>query len=116
MDIDKKVLLAEARRIGEGAWVDAVPDPTAEGFLQWKRDLITYFGCAADNFMAKNRLETMTDELLESMKVGVMQLVMDQPYVEVPLQPMEPSPRETEIRIIDEVFNELKVIPHHCTH
>ncbi len=116
MDIDKKVLLAEARRIGEGAWVDAVPDPTPEGFLQWKRDLITYFGCAADNFMAKNRLETMTDELLESMKVGVMQLVMDQPYVEVPLQPMEPSPRETEIRIIDEVFNELKVIPHHCTH
>jgi hypothetical protein len=29
---------------------------------------------------------------------------------------MEPTPRQIENRIIDDVFAELKVIPHHCTH
>ncbi|MCL5284318.1 MAG: hypothetical protein M1313_00930 [Nitrospirae bacterium] len=109
-------LLDKARTIGERAWIDAVPDPTPEGFLHWKKDLLAYFGCATDNFLSENHLETLSDEMRESMKVGVMQLVMSQPYVEAPLQPMEPTPRETEIRIIDEVFNELKTIPHHCTH
>ncbi len=111
-----EVLLKKAEIIGLRAPVDVVPDPTVEGFDHWKADLLTYFGCAIDSFLDKNHLEMMTDEMFDSMKRGFTRLVLSQPYVEAPLQPMEPTPRQIENRIIDDVFAELKVIPHHCTH
>ena len=111
-----KVLLEKALIIGLRAPIDVVPDPTSEGFAHWKADLLAYFGCAIDNYLDKNHVEMLSDEMLESMKRGFARLVLSQPYVEAPLQPMEPTPREMEKRIVDEVFAELKTIPHHCTH
>lgn len=111
-----EVLLKKARMIGERMEIDVVPDPTAEGFRQWKSDLLTDFGCAIDNFLDENHIETLSDEMLAAMKMGFVHLVKTQPYVEAPLQPMEPTPRETELRIVDEVFAELKLVPHYCTH
>ena len=111
-----EVLLEKAEIIGLRAPIDVVPDPTAAGFTQWKADLLAYFGCAIDNYLDKNHVEMMTDEMFKSMKGGFVRLVLSQPYVEVPLQPMEPAPRKMEQRIIDEVFAELKTIPHRCTH
>ena len=111
-----KVHLEKALIIGLRAPIDVVPDPTSEGFAHWKADLLAYFGCAIDNYLDKNHVEMMTDEMFKSMKGGFVRLVLSQPYVEVPLQPMEPTPRKMEQRIIDEVFAELKTIPHRCTH
>jgi hypothetical protein len=111
-----EVLLRKAEIIGLRAPVDVVPDPTVEGFDQWKAGLLTYFGCAIDSYLDKNHVPMMTDDMFEAMKHGFARLVLSQPYVEAPLQPMEPTPRQIESQIIDEVFAELKTIPHHCTH
>ena len=114
--VTQEEILKKATLIGGRAPVDVVPDPTSEGFHRWKEDLLTYFGCAIDNFVAENHLEKFTDEMFAAMKNGFRQLVVSQPYVKEPLQPMEPLPRETELVTIEEVFSELKVISHHCTH
>ncbi|MEC4682145.1 MAG: hypothetical protein VST70_00465 [Nitrospirota bacterium] len=109
-------ILARARIVGEKAHVDAVPDPTEEGYRMWKEDLLTYFGCAADNFLSENPAEEIHDKILMAMQEGFSKLVLSQPFVDVPLNPMGTPPRIREIQIIGEVFSELKTIPHHCTH
>lgn len=109
-------ILARARIVGEKAHVDAVPDPTEDGYRMWKADLLTYFGCAADNFLSEYPAEEIHDKILMAMQEGFSKLVLSQPFVDVPLNPMGTPPRIREIQIIGEVFSELKTIPHHCTH
>ncbi len=110
-------VLVQAIIVGERAPVDAIADPTVDGFSAWKESLLTYFGCAIDNFLAENRNnEEIKEEIMDSMKAGVKKLILRQPYVDVPLQPMSLPARKDELRIIEEIFSELKVAPHHCTH
>jgi len=115
MDAMEKVL-ERARRVGEKAPVDAVPDPTDEGYRAWKENLLTYFGCAMDNFLSENHAEEAYEKILAAMKSGFRTLILAQPFVDVPLNPMGAPPRIRELQIIDEVFSELTVVPHHCTH
>jgi hypothetical protein len=110
-------VMREARMVGERAPVDAVPDPTGEGFGAWKEEMLTYFGCACDSFLSKyETYQERREDVLAAMKEGFTKLLLKQPYVEVPLQPMEKRPRMRELRIVEEVFEELESVPHHCTH
>ena len=63
-----EVLLKKAEILGLRAPVDVVPDPTSEGFEQWKGDWLPYFGCAIDSFLDKNHVPMMTDDMREAMK------------------------------------------------
>ena len=115
-----KDVLERARMAGERAPVIAVPDPTVDGFAEWKKDLLAYFGCAADNLIHESGAEPeMRGEILAAMKEGFEELLMAQPYEGIPF-PLDAREKETEkaisLRILQEVFNELPVLPHHCTH
>ena len=113
----KDQIIKKAYQTGLTAPVDVVPDPTEWGMTQWKENLLTFFGCATDNLVSKTGgNESMRPEILSAMREGFKKLVAAQPYVEVPLNPMETPPREQALRIIDLVFKELPLNPHHCTH
>ncbi len=112
----KEKILARARIEGLRAPVDSVPD-FSEGKLQyWKTRLLTYFGCEADNLSAElGAGEEMRGEILAAMKTGFKELLLSQPYVDEPFSPRESRPRSETLRIMEEVFAELKINPHHCT-
>lgn len=113
--IEKSRVLNWAKTIGMRAPVETVPDFTEEGLEFWKEDLLTYFGCAADNLMTEVKAgEELRPEIHSAMKAGFKELILTQPYVDVPLNPMEPPPRGAELRILDSVFDELPSHPHHC--
>jgi len=112
-------VLKMARMAGARAPVIAVPDPTVDGITEWKKDLLIYFGCAADNLIHEvGRKEEMRGDILAAMKEGFEELFTSQPYEGIPF-PLNAREEETEkaisLRILKEVFDELPVTPHHCT-
>jgi hypothetical protein len=113
----KEDVLKMARISGARAPVIAVPDPTADGFRDWKKDLLVYFGCAADNLIHEYGAgDELRGEILSAMKDGFKELILSQPYVEVSeSQPKEDETKMIELRILDEVFEEFPDYPHHCT-
>jgi hypothetical protein len=106
-------VLARARLIGRGATVDAVPDPTAEGFDQWREDILRYFIPTLERFLSAHQAEALRDQVVTAMREGFVELVISQPYVDVPLQPMEPLPRNGELHLIEEVFDGLRLASVH---
>ena len=106
--MENQDILSQAHLIGEHAPVDAIPDPTKDGFRQWKEDMRRYFIPTLDRFIARNHAEALREKVLTAMKDGFVKLVLSQPYVKVPLQPMEPLPREEELHVIEEVFADLR--------
>lgn len=116
MTKSKEMILTRSRIEGLRAPVDAVPD-FSEGNLQfWKARLLTYFGCAADNLVDETGAgKEMRGEILASMKEGFRELLLSQPYVDEPFSPRESAPRRETLRIMEEVFAELPITPHHCT-
>lgn len=112
---EKSRVLKWAKTIGMRAPVETVPDFTEEGLRAWREDLLTYFGCAADNLLTEIKAgEELRPEILSAMKSGFKDLILTQPYVDVPLNPMESPPRGAELRVLDSVFAELPSHPHHC--
>jgi len=110
-------VLKMSRISGARAPVIAVPDPTAEGFGAWKKDLLVYFGCAADNLMHEGGVgDELRGEILSAMKDGFKELILSQPHVEVSQSQLrENETKMVELRILDEVFEEFPAYPHHCT-
>lgn len=119
MNMTMEDVLERARVSGEKAPVMSLPSPTVDGLAAWKKDLLVYFGCAADNLINEVGGEPeMRGEILAAMKEGFEKMLIAQPHEEIPA-PLDVKWKETEkemsLRIVREVFNELPVSPHHCT-
>lgn len=99
---NRRTLIEKAKKRGENALVDPMPDMTPEGIGRWKENVKEYFIAECEEILEREENPELRREVVNAMKEGFSELIESQHDV-----PLPDSGVETAHTVKEDAFHEI---------